>query len=767
MLHGSYDYRLVALSVVLAMFAAYVALDLAGRVTAARRWAKVFWLAGGATSMGLGIWSMHYIGMLAFSLPVPVLYHYPTVIWSLLAAIAASAVALFTVSRERMTVAQGILGSLMMGGGIAAMHYIGMEAMRLPATMVYNPALVVLSIALAVAISLAALILTFRVRHENRVSRRRLASALVMGSAIPLMHYTGMWAVRFHLSSVAFSTRSTIRISPLGIVAIAVTSLSVMILAIGTAFLERLLVMRLAETSAAQEGEARFRTLATAIPQTVWTAGADGAVDYCNQSWFDLTGLTQEQSFGWGWKQAIHPDDLPVYTELWEKSLREGSPFEMEYRLRNASLGYRWHLVRAIPVRDAGGAIVKWFAASTDIEEQKRDLQALEQQIEDRTAELANANIRLQEEMSERDLDRRRLDEQNETMVSELTARSQRATLLAKMGELLQSCLSKDEVFAAALGFGPKIFPTSRGALALLNPERSAAEVAGSWHDCLLPVTTFEANSCWALRTGHPHLVVAGDTTARCLHAEGVTKTYLCIPILAQGEALGILHFQATEEVPVLADAELSLKTTFAGQVGLSVANIRLREALRTQSIKDPLTGLFNRRYLTEMLDREIRRAVRSEQPLGVLMIDLDHFKKFNDTYGHDAGDTVLRETAALLTKSIRIEDMVCRFGGEEFVIILPTADLSAAHGRAERIRSKLRELTVLHRGASLGVITISVGVAALPLHGTDPKQLLEAADAALYRAKREGRDRVVDAGPAAGVAAQIAVAAMAGELTL
>jgi diguanylate cyclase (GGDEF)-like protein/PAS domain S-box-containing protein len=501
-------------------------------------------------------------------------------------------------------------------------------------------------------------------------------------------------------------------------------------------------------TAAAGDGEAHFRLLATAIPQTVWTATPDGAIDYFNQRWFDLTGLTEEQAIGWGWKQVIHPDDLPVYCELWEKCLHDGSTFEMEYRVRDTTAGYRWHLVRALPVRDADGNIVKWFGASTDIEEQKQNLQALEGQIKDRTAELADANTRLQEEMWERDLARRRLDEQNEKMVQELIERSRRATMLAKMGELLQSCVSKEEVFAAALGYGPKIFPTSRGAVALLNPERKLADVAGSWQDCLLPLNEFEANSCWALRTGHPHLVTAGDTTAPCGHAAGVKNTYLCIPILAQGEAIGILHFQSTDEVPILADSELSLKTTFAGQVGLSVANIRLREALRTQSIKDPLTGLYNRRYLTEMLDREIRRAVRAEQPLGVLMIDLDHFKKFNDTYGHDAGDTVLRETALVLSKSIRIEDMVCRYGGEEFVIILPTADLNAARGRAERIRAKMRQLAVLHQGQSLGMITISVGVAALPLHGTDPKQLLEAADAALYRAKREGRDRVVDADP-------------------
>lgn len=519
-------------------------------------------------------------------------------------------------------------------------------------------------------------------------------------------------------------------------------------LVIAIAFLGRLLAMQGEAVTAARDGEARFHALAEAIPQIVWTSTPEGLVDYCNRRWYEFTGLTEEQTLGLGWKNALHPDDQPVVAQNWAKALASGAAFESEYRIRNAAGGLRWHLVRASPMRDPAGTIVKWFGACADIEDQMHTQQVLEDQAKVRSAELAEANTRLQEEMLERDLARRQLDEQNAKMVHELTARSQRATLLAKMGELLQSCVNKDEVFAAALGFAPKIFPTSRGAVALLNPARDLAEVIGSWNDCRLPMPVFESASCWALRTGHPHLVVAGDTTAPCAHAAGVKCTYLCVPILAQGEAFGILHFQAAVEEPVLADAELSLKTTFAGQVGLSVANIRLREALRTQSIKDPLTGLYNRRYLAEMLDREIRRAVRSAQSLGILMLDLDHFKNFNDTYGHEAGDTVLRETASFLIKSIRVEDFACRFGGEEFMVILPTADLNAAHARAERIRSKLRELTVLHRGQSLGMITVSVGVAALPEHGTSAQELIEAADAALYRAKRDGRDRVVDAVP-------------------
>jgi len=524
-------------------------------------------------------------------------------------------------------------------------------------------------------------------------------------------------------------------------------TLILLVLVITTWLVDRFLLPRHSDLSNAQESEVLFRTLAEAVPQMVWLSYPSGEHEFFGERWYQYSGLTPEQSRGSGWKVALHPDDVADVEAQWQRSFDTGNPYEIEYRFRRASDGaYRWFLGRANPIRDESGQIIKWFGTCTDIEDQKHNQQILEEQIKERTEQLADANTHLQEEMLERDHARRELDEQNAKMLHDLTERSQRATLLAKMGELLQSCLTKDEVFAAALGFAPKIFPTSRGAVALLSNARDLVEVAGAWHECQLPIPVFEPNFCWALRTGHPHLVVAGDATAPCAHAAGVKNTYLCIPIMAQGQAIGILHFQATDDAPALGDAELSFKTTFAGQVGLSVANIRLREALRSQSIKDPLTGLYNRRYLTEMLEREIRRSVRAVQSLGILMLDLDHFKKFNDTYGHDAGDTVLRETASFLTKSIRVEDIVCRFGGEEFVVILPTADLNAAHARAERIRSKLRELTVLHQGQSLGMITVSVGVAALPEHGTSPKELLEAADAALYCAKREGRDRVVNA---------------------
>ncbi len=414
---------------------------------------------------------------------------------------------------------------------------------------------------------------------------------------------------------------------------------------------------------------------------------------------------------GMAWKTVVHSDDLENCNAKWQNALLTGEPYEVEYRLRGSDGSFRWFLGRANPIRSSAGEIVKWFGTCTDIDNQKQSQQILEEQIVERTKQLADLNARLQEEMLEKDFARNELDQQNERMVSELTQRTLRATMLAKMGELLQSCMSRDEVFAAALGYAPKIFPGVPGSVALFDASRSVVEVIGSWIDCQLPATVFEPGSCWALRTGHPHLVLAGDSTARCDHAQGVNNTYLCVPILAQGETLGIAHFQATQKTPELDATELSFKTTFAGQVGLSIANIRLREALRTQSVRDALTGLYNRRYLEEVLQREVRRAARAAQSLGVLMIDLDHFKNFNDTYGH--------------------------------VVVLPTADVQASRARAERLRCKMRELTVMYQGRSLGMVTISVGVAAFPEHGTSPQELMAAADAALYEAKRAGRDRV------------------------
>ena len=237
---GSYCYHLVTLSVLIAIFASYAVLELAARITVATGRIRLVSLAGGATAMGIGIWSMHYIGMLAFSLPVPVLYDWPTVLLSLIAAILASAVALFVVSRKKMGWPPALLGSAIMGTGIATMHYTGMAAMRLPAMCSYDPWLLTMSIVLAIVISLIALWLTFRLREENKASFLwKVAAAIIMGTAIPVMHYTGNGCAGFTPSSIFPATTHAVSTSTLGITGVSAVTLLVLGVAIMTSGVDR------------------------------------------------------------------------------------------------------------------------------------------------------------------------------------------------------------------------------------------------------------------------------------------------------------------------------------------------------------------------------------------------------------------------------------------------------------------------------------------------------------------------------------------------
>ncbi len=291
---GTYSSPLVALSVVIAMCASYVALDLAGRTTAAQGRSRLMWLIGGASSMGLGVWSMHYIGMLAFELPVPVLYDLPMVLLSLVAAIFASAVALFVVSRTSLGIIAAVVGSLVMGSGIAAMHYVGMYAMRLEAMCMWNMPVVWLSVAIAIVVSMVALWIAFFLRGETReVSPLKLAAAVVMGFAIAGMHYTGMAAANFMPGPMHGDTTYAVSISSLGIAGISLVTFMGLALAMVTSTVDRKMSKQAMELRASEE---RYRMLFTRSLAGVYQSTVAGALLDCNDALAHILGYETREA---------------------------------------------------------------------------------------------------------------------------------------------------------------------------------------------------------------------------------------------------------------------------------------------------------------------------------------------------------------------------------------------------------------------------------------------------------------------------------------
>jgi len=326
-------------------------------------------------------------------------------------------------------------------------------------------------------------------------------------------------------------------------------------------------------------------------------------------------------------------------------------------------------------------------------------------------------------------------NENLENLVGELT-------MLGELGNLLRSCLDSEEVYAVLSRSAQRIFPGSSGAVYLVSSSRDIMETVSSWGPSPGQHHT-SLDGCWALRKGRLHWVDDTRTGILCSHrTTPLALNSLCLPMIAQGETLGVFHLQGEN----LLESVRRIGVALAEQTALALSNLRLRENLRNQAIRDPLTGLFNRRYLEEFLAREIKRAQRSQLPIGIIMIDIDHFKPFNDLFGHLAGDAFLQAFGKCLLANIRGGDVACRYGGEEFLLMLPETSFEETGLRAEQIRIAAKELRVQHMQHLLGPVTLSVGVAAFPLHGSTIEGLVQSADSALYRAKEEGRDRVLAA---------------------
>ncbi|MFY9317665.1 MAG: diguanylate cyclase [Burkholderiales bacterium] len=430
----------------------------------------------------------------------------------------------------------------------------------------------------------------------------------------------------------------------------------------------------------------------------------------------DLTGT---DSFA-----EIHPEDRARVQRVFRETVESGIGQRTHYRFLLPDGSLRYIESQGDVIKGPDGKVLYVVVVARDITERKE----FEQKLEERNRELL-------------------------ATVHELERRHREHVVLGKLGDMLQMCKSAEESRRVLAQYGEELFPGTSGNLYLRNFGNDLLETVSSWGASRLTADPVIAkDDCWALRRGQLHVVEDANSKLVCHHLiVPPTGPCLCAPIMGQGELLGLLHIQLGPEEAHLPQtvrqqrltAQEVWTLTVAEHIALALSNLRLSETLRVQAVRDSLTGLFNRRYMEQALEREILRAARNRRTVCAIMLDLDHFKAFNDTHGHEAGDALLRALGDYLVTHVRAEDIACRYGGEEFVVILPEASLEMSRSRAEELWRGLDGLRINYRGELLQGVTVSAGVAAYPSHGRTAPDLLRAADAAMYAAKRQGRDRV------------------------
>jgi diguanylate cyclase (GGDEF)-like protein len=348
-----------------------------------------------------------------------------------------------------------------------------------------------------------------------------------------------------------------------------------------------------------------------------------------------------------------------------------------------------------------------------------------------------------------------KIAQENEEKVIEaneaLIKRNKDIHLLQELSSYLHSCLDLEEAYSLIERYANQLLLDFKGSFYLMHESRNYLECVFDWANPRFNEKVLKPDQCWAIRRGYIHQVADLKTELVCPHSKNVGITdvaSICIPMMAKNDIIGLLYLEwrapPIENASLLSAQKVNMAVAFSEQISLAISNIKLRERLRNQSLRDPLTGLYNRRYLEETIDRELFRSKRDSSSLAFLMIDIDHFKTFNDTFGHTAGDIVLQSFGGLLNKFLRKGDMSCRLGGEEFALVLSNISVENAVQRAQELNKRVSNLHIVYEGNTLGLITISIGVAMYPDHGKNLEELSHFADKALYEAKQNGRNRTI-----------------------
>lgn len=455
--------------------------------------------------------------------------------------------------------------------------------------------------------------------------------------------------------------------------------------------------------------EARFRRTFDGAPIGLAIVDQDGHFLEVNRSLLAILDFSAEQLMQMTFKDVTHPDDLQPDIDQFQQ-LIDGRADSYRMEKRYIARGGR-ELLAMLDVtvlRDARGSPVMFIKQIQDITVRSRTETALR--------------------------------------ASELKGRT-----VGQLGEILQACQTIDEIGAPLADACLALFPGCAGTLYVLNNSENWLRGEYTWGDEPISEPVFALDDCWALRRGQPSLLTLNQKNVnRCKHISADAsrdERSLCLPMVAQGDLVGMVHLHLAPESSVDPTARhlplIETAEQVAGRVAVAVANLNLRASLVNQSIRDPLTNLYNRRHLEESMIRDMARAQRDHTQIAVLMIDIDHFKAFNDQYGHAKGDLALKKVADILTAFCRDGDLACRYGGEEFTVVLTNIDPASALKRAESLSHQVSVAKASQRMQTLPSVTISIGVALFPDDGTTIDQVLAAADRALYRVKNEGRNGV------------------------
>lgn len=459
------------------------------------------------------------------------------------------------------------------------------------------------------------------------------------------------------------------------------------------------------------ESELRFRQVTENIREVFFLCDPELThMFYISPGYEEIWGRSCESLYASpkSFAEAIHVDDQLRAMQAMAPRGRLVS-CDTEYRIIRPDGTVRWVRDRTFPIRDRNGAIYRFAGIAEDITERKNTLDQMTRQ-----AQVLEHNNR-------------------------------RLSLLGEMTDLLQTAVKVEEAAAIVGGYAAQVQLGDSGAIYLFKESRNALDLLTHWGELKL-TDHIAPDDCWALRRGQLYRSGGAQHALRCKHVQKMDglSTYLCLPMMAESGALGLLHIGFADAFSATREDDELFAQRMSEQLGLALANFRLREKLRFEAMQDPLTRLYNRRFLDISLERELARAARENNRIAVMMLDVDHFKHFNDTHGHAAGDVVLHRFGQLLMENCRAADLACRFGGEEFTVVIPCATRETATGWAERLLGSVRNMKALADGRVLPPITVSIGIAFFPENGEETTEVIQAADQALYTAKEAGRDRYV-----------------------